>query len=54
LDSVLTQPNTALAGRHVIEREIGHGGMAMVYLAAGLLISETLDQLDRYLGAVTR
>jgi dienelactone hydrolase/tRNA A-37 threonylcarbamoyl transferase component Bud32 len=33
LDSVLTQLNTALAGRYAIEREIGHGGMAMVYLA---------------------
>jgi len=33
LDPVLTQLNSALAGRYAIEREIGHGGMAMVYLA---------------------
>ena len=33
MDHVLTQLNTALAGRYTIEREIGHGGMAMVYLA---------------------
>jgi eukaryotic-like serine/threonine-protein kinase len=33
LDTVLTQLNSALAGRYAIEREIGHGGMAMVYLA---------------------
>ncbi len=33
MDHVLTQLNTALAGRYAIEREIGHGGMAMVYLA---------------------
>ncbi|MGE5143949.1 MAG: protein kinase domain-containing protein [Acidobacteriota bacterium] len=33
MDTVLTQLNSALAGRYAIEREIGHGGMAMVYLA---------------------
>ena len=33
MDPVLTQLNSALAGRYAIEREIGHGGMAMVYLA---------------------
>jgi len=33
LDQVPTQLNTALAGRYAIEREVGHGGMAMVYLA---------------------
>jgi serine/threonine protein kinase/dienelactone hydrolase len=33
LDPVLTQLNSALAGRYAIEREVGHGGMAMVYLA---------------------
>src|SRR5574341_76400 len=29
----LTQLNEALAGRYVLEREIGHGGMATVYVA---------------------
>ena len=33
MDDVLTRLNTALVGRYSIEREIGHGGMAMVYLA---------------------
>ena len=33
MDTVLTQLNDALAGRYTIEREVGHGGMAMVYLA---------------------
>ena len=33
MSEVPTQLNTALAGRYVIEREIGHGGMAVVYLA---------------------
>ena len=28
--------NTALAGRYRIEREVGHGGMATVFLAADL------------------
>ncbi|HEY6224432.1 MAG TPA: protein kinase, partial [Gemmatimonadales bacterium] len=36
MDTILTQLNSALAGRYAIEREIGHGGMAMVYLARDL------------------
>ncbi len=33
MDTLLTRLNTVLAGRYAFEREIGHGGMAMVYLA---------------------
>ncbi len=33
MDHVLTRLTTALAGRYTIEREIAHGGMAVVYLA---------------------
>src|SRR5580765_7537199 len=32
----LDRLSSALAGRYVIEREIGHGGMATVYLADDL------------------
>src|SRR4029078_10093590 len=32
----LEQLNTALAGRYVLSREIGHGGMATVYLGRDL------------------
>ena len=34
-DSVLDRLKAALADRYAIEREIGAGGMAMVYLAEG-------------------
>ena len=32
----LTRLGTALAGRYAVERELGHGGMATVYLADDL------------------
>ena len=32
-DDVLDRLKTALADRYTVEREIGHGGMATVYLA---------------------
>lgn len=36
MDEQLTPLQSALAGRHAIERELGHGGMATVYLALDL------------------
>ncbi len=35
-DSVVTQLNAALTGRYTVERELGEGGMAKVYLADDL------------------
>ena len=32
----MSEPRTALADRYAIERELGHGGMATVYLAQDL------------------
>jgi serine/threonine-protein kinase len=32
----ITRPNAALEGRYAIERELGGGGMATVYLADDL------------------
>ena len=32
----LPQPGTVLAGRYLLEREVGAGGMAIVYLARDL------------------
>jgi Tol biopolymer transport system component/tRNA A-37 threonylcarbamoyl transferase component Bud32 len=36
MDEVLERLNAALAGRYAVERELGHGGMAVVYLAEDL------------------
>src|SRR5436309_6867908 len=33
MDTLLDRPQEALAGRYTIERELGRGGMATVYLA---------------------
>ena len=50
----LIQLNTALAGRYVIEREIGRGGMATVFLARDVKHHRqvALKLLDPELGAV--
>src|SRR5918997_1084801 len=53
MDSV-AQLNATLAGRYAIEREIGRGGMATVYLARDLKHNRhvALKLLDPELGAV--
>ncbi len=33
MSDILTSLQTALAGRYAVERELGHGGMAVVFLA---------------------
>jgi serine/threonine-protein kinase len=50
----LLQLNTALAGRYALEREIGRGGMATVFLARDLRHQRqvALKLLDPELGAV--
>src|SRR3954462_7345474 len=50
----LTQLNTALAGRYELEREIGRGGMATVFLARDLRHQRqvALKVLNPELGAV--
>src|SRR5438552_214182 len=51
---IIAQLSTALAGRYAIEREIGRGGMATVYLARDLRHDRqvALKLLDPELGAV--
>ena len=41
----VTRLNTALEGRYAIERELGEGGMATVYLAADLKHERKVDQV---------
>jgi serine/threonine-protein kinase len=36
MDDVLTRLRTELTGRYEVEQELGHGGMAVVYLAKDL------------------
>ena len=50
----IAQLNTALAGRYVVEKEIGRGGMATVFLARDLRHDRlvALKLLDPELGAV--
>jgi len=36
MSDAVTRLNSALEGRYAIERELGEGGMATVYLAEGL------------------
>lgn len=36
MSDVLPRLQSALAGRYTVERELGHGGIAAVYLAADL------------------
>ena len=36
--------STALAARYLLERELGQGGMATVYLAEGMGLPESLRQ----------
>ena len=36
MDDVLSRLRTELAGRYAVEHELGHGGMAVVYLATDL------------------
>src|ERR671913_280079 len=53
-ESSLTAPGATLADRYVLEREIGRGGMATVYLARDVRHSRkvALKVLDPELGAV--
>jgi eukaryotic-like serine/threonine-protein kinase len=52
--NVLAQLTTTLAGRYAVEREIGHGGMATVYLARDVRHARrvALKVLNPELGAV--
>src|SRR4029078_10348616 len=52
--TIVEQLNTALAGRYAVEREIGAGGMATVYLARDLKHDRqvALKLLNPELGAV--
>ena len=51
---VTDQLNTALADRHVIERELGQGGMAMVYLARDLKHNRKVAHIPRTSRAAPR
>ena len=53
-NDVVTPLTTALAGRYTIERELGRGGMATVYLAQDIKHQRlvALKVLDPELGAV--
>ncbi len=46
MPDLLERLNTALAGRYAIERELGRGGMATVYLAHDSRAGPTTTVID--------